>query len=388
MPLPGLFTLSPLRRQLLALMAVRVLFNTPHRMVYPFLDVFARALGITPGAFSGILASRSIIGAASPFLAWYGDRRGRRQGLLLGISLFTAGMLLITVRPGLWTFAGGLVLAAAGKYTLDPVMQAFMGDRVPFARRGRAVAFVELGWSLSFLLGVPAAGLLISRAGWLAPFPALALLGIFAALVLALVIPKDRPDAGQTFPLKENLLAIFRSPVTLAGILVSLLISAANEVFTVVFGLWLGESFGFQLAALSGASFLIGISELLGESLVGFWTDRLGKVRAVGAGILLNILSAILLPTIARTDALAFAGLFLFYITFEFTLVSSLALVTELSGQARATLMGLNVSALSLGRAGADLIALPLFDYGVGAVLLVSVLLNLLALVFLRRVRL
>jgi predicted MFS family arabinose efflux permease len=378
----------PLARQLLALMVVRVLINTPHRMVYPFLNLFASSLGISPGTFSGILAARSLLGAASPALSWFGDRRGRRQGMLLGISLFTAGVLLIAVRPGIWTFVAGLLLAGAGKFTLDPVMQAFMGDRIPFERRGRAVAIVELSWSLSYLVGVPAAGLLIARGGWLAPFPFFAALGFAGVVVLALVIPPDRPPSTQSFPLLKNLGSILRSPFAAAGIMVGLLISAANEVFSVVFGLWLGDSFGFQLAALSGASFLIGGSELLGESIVGFFTDRLGVVKAVGLGILLNCVSALLLPLTSSSQVLAFAGLFLFYVTFEFTLVSSLTLVTELSSEARATLMGLNISAISLGRAAADLVALPLFTNGIAPVLLVTIVLNLVALVFLRRVRL
>jgi predicted MFS family arabinose efflux permease len=241
--------LSPLRRQLLTLMSVRVLFNTPHRMLYPFLEIFSRTLGITPGAFSTILAARSLLGATSPLLAWIGDRHGRKRGLLLGITLFTAGPLLIAVRPGLPTFVAGLMLAGIGKYTLDPVMQAFMGDRVPFARRGRAVAFVELGWSLSYLLGVPAAGLLIARAGWLAPFPVLAVLGLLALVALLLAIPSDPANTNRDSPILKNLSLVLRSQLAVSGVVVGLLISAANEIFSVVFGLWLGRSFGFQQAA-------------------------------------------------------------------------------------------------------------------------------------------
>jgi hypothetical protein len=67
-------------------------------------------------------------------------------------------------------------------------------------------------------------------------------------------------------------------------------------------------------------------------------------------------LAALALYFLGRTEAGALVGLFFFYITFEFTLVSIIPLMTELLPAARATLMAFNVAALSFGRALGDLI--------------------------------
>ena len=154
-----------------------------------------------------------------------------------------------------------------------------------------------------------------------------------------------------------------------------------------IFGVWLEDSFDLQIAALGAASAVIGLSELGGEGLVAVFVDRLGKPRAIGLGLAANCLAALALLFLGRTQAGALVGLFFFYITFEFTLVSIIPLMTELLPSARATLMAFNVAALSLGRALGDLLAPRLYGLGFWFIVLGAVGFNLLALAALRKVK-
>ena len=61
-------------------------------------------------------------------------------------------------------------------------MQAYLGDRVPYEKRGLPLALTELSWSLSFIIGVPLTGFLISKYGLTSPFPWLAGLGLLALI--------------------------------------------------------------------------------------------------------------------------------------------------------------------------------------------------------------
>jgi MFS family permease len=154
-----------LRFQLLIVMVLRTIINTMHRMVYPFLGTFARGLGVDITALSFALTGRSLAGALAPFIGSVADQRGRRFGMLAGATLFILGVALVAAWPSLWTLTAALVLALLGKYMFDPAMQAYFGDRVPYQRRGLALAVTELSWSLAFILGVPAVGFLIARYG-------------------------------------------------------------------------------------------------------------------------------------------------------------------------------------------------------------------------------
>jgi len=374
-----------LRFQLLIITVLRTIFNTMHRMVYPFLGTFARGLGVDITAMSLALTSRSMVGAFVPFIASVSDQRGRRFGMLTGIALFTFGVSLVVISPSLWTLTAALILALLGKYMFDPAMQAYFGDRIPYQQRGRALAFTELAWSLSFIVGIPAMGFLIARFGWASPFTVLTVLGFGMFATIWWMLP--RQDANHV-PARNpwaNFGTVLKNVPALAGISIALWASAGNELVSLIFGVWLEDSFGLQIAALAGASAVIGFSELGGEGLAATLTDRIGKPRAIILGLSANSVAAVLLPFIGRTEIGALIGLFLFYITFEYMLVSHIPMISELAPGARATTMAFNVSGHSIGRAiGAFLAPFIYKQFGFMFVALLAVVFNVIGLLALR----
>jgi predicted MFS family arabinose efflux permease len=384
-----------LRAQLITVMLLRIILNTMHRMVYPFLSVFAHGLGVDVTAISLALAGRNFMGIFGPVLTPLANQRGRRFGMLAGITAFTVGVGLVAVYPSLITLSAALILAILSKSLFDPTVLAYFGDRVAYERRGTALAITEMSWSVAFILGVPGVGYLIGRFGWSAPFPVLAVMGLVMFAVIWRMIPRDdsqdgmdRPNQIVTGDSHQNLQIILASIPALAGISIGLWASAANEMVNLVFGLWLANSFGLQIAALAGASVVIGLSELSGEGLVALTTDRLGKPRAVAIGLTGNILASILLPFIGRTEIGALIGLFLFYISFEYTVVSQLPMMTESVPQARATVMALNLVGFGIGRSlGALLSTFFYLKLGFLSVTLIAILFNLFALVALAEVQ-
>jgi predicted MFS family arabinose efflux permease len=367
-------------------MVLRTIFNTMHRMVYPFLGTFARGLGVDITALSFALTGRSLVGAFVPFIASVADQRGRRFGMLSGIALFTIGVALVVIWPSLWTLTAALILALLGKYMFDPAMQAYFGDRIPYQRRGLALAVTEFSWSLSFIIGVPVMGFLIARFGWSAPFPVLTVLGIGMFLVIWRVAPRRDVRHKASRRLWENFGVVLKNAPALAGISVALWASAGNELINLIFGVWLEDSFGLQIAALAGASIVIGLAELSGEGLVALLTDRLGKPRALALGLSANAVSALFLPFIGKTEVGALVGLFLFYITFEYVMVSHVPMMTELLPGARATVMAFNLTGHSLGRAlGAFLAPFIYRHFGFLFVALLAIVFNLFGLLALRK---
>ena len=376
-----------LRLQLPAIVLVRTVINTMIRMVYPFLPAFGRGLGVDLWQLSLALTYRSVAGVFGPFLASIADSRGRKAGMLLGLTFFTGGAAVLGFWPSYLAFVAALVLTIMGNFVFIPSMQAYLGDRVPYSRRGMALAFTEFGWSLSFILGVPAMGFLIARWGWLAPFPFLAFLGLLALILLSWLLPRDPAPQDGRPGLWANLRSVLRHYPALAGLGMGLLISAANEVVNLVFGVWMEDTFGLKITALGAAAAVIGISELGGESLASLLSDRLGKRLTVVVGLVLNSLAALSLPFLGRSIPGALTGLFLFYITFEFSVVCSIPLMSEVLPSARATLMATFVASMSLGRAFGASLSAPLYVHGILFSGLAALSLNLLAIVALRWVR-
>jgi DHA1 family inner membrane transport protein len=375
----GLFTLT------------RAIINSAYRMVYPYLAVFARGLGVDVETFSLVLTGRSLMGLLSPLLAPLADRRGRKVSLLLGLGIYVLGAGAVALFPTLTTFIIALLLTTLGNFVFLPAMQAYLGDCVPYARRGRVMAITELSWSLAFIAGVPLLGWLLSGRGWPTPFALLAGLGALCLVLIVLFVPNGKPplqhdangDAIQAGGLKQ-VLAI---PAALAALLVSFAITAANEVINLMFGVWLEDSFNLQLGALAASTAVLGLAELGGESLTVALVDRLGKRRAVTIGILANILASLCLWQFGGSQWGALISLFAFYLSFEFTMVSFLPLISAVAPNARATLMAANIMAFSLGRAAGALLGPQLYTLGFGANALAAVVINGLAVVSLRGVK-
>jgi MFS transporter, DHA1 family, inner membrane transport protein len=385
------------RASLAFFVAARTVSNTAYRLVYPFLPVFARALGVDLKTMSLALSVRAASGAVGPLIAPLTDRRGRRFGLSLGLGLFTAGALVAFVGPGLAAFAAALILMTVGKYVIDPAVLAHLSDLVPYERRGRTLALTELSWSLAFFLGVPAAGFLVGRFGWRSPFLALAVLGL-AGLVVVRTVQRVGTATGEADPAsartpiasaghRESYRAVLGSPAALAGIAVILAVSISNELVNLVFGVWLEDSFGLKLAALGAAAAVIGAAEFGGEGLVMATVDRLGKTNALMIGLAANALAALALPLCGRTAVAALAGLAVFYLTFEYTVVSMLPVMSEILPQARATLLAFYAASFSIGRAVGSLVSPRLYGLGFTAVALTAACLNVVAFFFLLRLR-
>lgn len=370
-----------LRFQLLAFSAARLVMNTGHRMIYPFLPTIARGLGVDLKAVDLAITARSSLGLFSPTFGSLADRYGRKIMMLAGMLFFVAGMLLVTFWPTYPALFAALLLASLGKLLYDPSMQAYIGDRVRYDQRGLAIAVTELSWSGAFLLVVPLIGWLIARSGrWYAPFPLLAATGALAAVMLWRVIPSDAVHIVQRPSLTQGLRIVLAHKPALAALAVGLLLTTGNEIIGIVYGAWLEDSFNLKVTALGASAFVIGSAELAGEGSVAAFVDRVGKRRAIAVGLVLNAAACLLLPALGFGVTGALVGLFLFYLTFEFALVSSIPLVTELVPHARATLLAANVTVYAAGRMLGTLIGPFLFGFGLAANGIAAALLDLIAL--------
>jgi predicted MFS family arabinose efflux permease len=344
-------------RPLIIIFVARTALNTAHRFIYPFLPTIARGLGISLPAASLLITLRLVAGMAAPFLGPIADRHSRRRVMEVALLAFTLASLLLASVNLFVTAALAFVLYGLAKVLYDPTIHAYLGDTVPYARRGRAIGFVEMSWSGAWLLGVPAAGFLIERYGWHAPWTALAGLGLLSFWLTRVGLPPGRrsaaPRGGELHlsSLLRSWRRLLRHRPIVVLLLTSLLITMALEVPFIVYGAWLETSFGLSLSTLGVASIVVGLAEAAAELGTTVFTDRLGKRRSVLIGLLGLAASLVVLPGLAQLGLVpAMVGLVLVMLAFEFAIVSLFPLATELAPEARATLLSLNVTAFSLGR--------------------------------------
>jgi MFS transporter, DHA1 family, inner membrane transport protein len=361
----------------------RVLLNTARRFPYPFAPALSRGMEVPLAAVTSLIAVNQVTGLLSLLFGPLADRWGYRIMLVAGLGFLAAGMLGGGFFPFYGVILAALFLAGLGKSAFDPALLAYVGECVPFQRRGLFVGFMETAWAASTLLGVPLVGFLMAHIGWRGPFFVIGFLALLGMGALALLIRDPRGvGKGTRAPL-----AIFGAWKKLAqerpglGILgFSFFISIANDNFFVVYGAWMENAFQLSVVALGLSASVIGIAELLGEGLTAALGDRLGLRRSMTIGLILSTGSYLLLPLLEGSLPGALSALFSVFLFTEFTIVAALSLSTEVMPDARATMMSGYLAAASLGRVFGALIGGIVWSLGgLTSVALVSASINALA---------
>ena len=193
-----------------------------------------------------------------------GDRRGRRDALVVGLVLFAAGSLWCALAPTVEWLVAGRVVQALGPPLVLPASLAIVtaAYRDP-GERARAVGYWGAGSGLGVALGPLLGGLLVDGLGWRWVF------GVnvgACALLIALAlrqIPRDRPPKPTQ-----------RFDAVAAG-----LITAA--VALLVFALIEGRELGWTSAIVLGA---VGASAVLSAGFVA--CERRHPAPLVDLGLL------------------------------------------------------------------------------------------------------
>lgn len=359
------FGLAP---QLVGLLfGMRLLVDTGFRMLYPFIPQFAEGLRLGVTGFSWLLFIRSWVGLTGPIFGLLADLYGRRRimaGALLAQGMGLIGVSLLTG----WASIAPMLLFGLGATALIPAQQAYLSDLVPYARRGRALASVDISFSTAGIIALPLVGWLIETWSWRSPFMLLGGLSLLAAFIALQRLPQVEPRSEITAK-PQSIKILLGQPNVLASILVGTLLFTAYSFITTLWGIWLSRDFQLDAIDLGLVATVIGLAELSGAVASGLLIDRIGKQR----GSFLGVLCASLL-----VSALAFSQESLLAVrillaalgfTFEFSIVSLFVLFSEQVPDARATLLSLVAVGISIGMGAAAPLAVALWEWqGLGVV--------------------
>ncbi len=345
----------------------RLVLNTSRRFAYPFAPVLSRGMGVPLTAVTSLIAANQITGILGIFFGPLADRLGYRLMMLAGLGIVVVAMFAAGLLPFYGVVLTALFAAGIGKITFDPAIQAYVGERVPFHRRGMVVGVLEMSWAGTTLLGIPFIALLIDQFGWRAPFFALSGFGLLGILGLIIFIPKDIKHTSTTLTsigFKQAWQNLIKERAAVGALGFSFFLSAANDNLFVVYGAWLEKDFNLSILALGLGTSIIGVAELLGEGMTATLADKFGLKRSLVVGILLTAISYGVLPFLGQTLPMALTGIFIIFLIFEYTIVTALSLCTELLPGSRATMMAGFLAAGGLGRVFGTMVGGPVWLSG------------------------
>lgn len=331
----------------------RLVVNMTRRFPYPFLPEIARQLSVPLSSVQSVTAVQSGMGVISPLFGPLSERYGRKRVMMAAMGSMAAASIVGALAPQFWLFAAVMIALGVGKIIFDPVLLAYLGDRIPYRRRGLAIGTSELSWAGSLIVAAPLAGFLLERSGIQAVFIVLAVLFVVAIIGIALVVPADHPEKGKAVTIVTPWAAwgiIRRSPAALAALLYTFCLSVANETFFINYGAWMESTFALDLAQLGAVTTVIAAAEVLGEITVLSISDRIGKRRLALTGVMIASLGYIILPNLSFSLPLTLGMLFALFLGLETAIVAAIPLYTEILPDSRSVMMSGVIGGSSTGR--------------------------------------
>ena len=331
----------------------RMLLNTSRRFIYTFAPALSRFLGVPLTSITSLIAINQSTSVLGIVFAPLGDRFGYKILMLCGLASLTMGMFAAGLLPTYAAILIAVVLAGLGKSIFDPAIQAYVAHRVPFERRGLVIGIMEFAWAGSTVVGIPVAGLVIDKLGWQAAFIGAGALSLGCLFLLLVLIPNEisvKSDQAVSTNISYHWKSLFKNRAAVGALGYSFFVCMSNDILFVVYATWLETSFQLTVVALGIGTSIIGAAEIVGEIFSAGFTDRIGLKKGVIIGLGSSTLVFLILPFLDKTLALALFGLFLVFLCFEFTMVTSLSLCTEILPESRATMMSAFFAAAGLGR--------------------------------------
>ncbi|RZL10265.1 MAG: MFS transporter [Rubrivivax sp.] len=288
-----------------------------------------------------------MMGAGAPLLAALLSGMDRRKLLTWAMVWYAVGHAACALAPSyhwLWPLRALTVLSAA---VFTPQAAAAMGFMSLPAHRGRAITFVFMGWAMASVAGMPLAAWVGERMGWRVAMGLVAVTALMAAAVVHRSMPRGiRPPALSLRAWRK----VFRSPLLLAVVLVTLFQSAGQFTVMAYAAPYFKHGFGANAEQISLMFAYFGALALAGNLYLNRVIDRVGAARAVTTTLALMALSLLIWPL--ATNLLMLAVVFFPWAISGFATNSGQqARLGGLSPRLAPALMALNTSAIYLGHA-------------------------------------
>ena len=279
---------------LIALFIAAFAFGTTEFVIAGVLPQVAEGLDISvPSA--GYLVSGYALGIAigGPLLTLATARLSRKTLLLSLAIAFTVGQAACALAPD---FASMLLL----RFAIAVAHGAYFGvamvvatSLVPEEQRGRAVALVLAGLTVSNIVGVPAGTAIGNIWGWRSTFWAMFALGLVATATMIALLPRNSGSSARPAGFMNEVRALGRQQVWTSLIIMLMLMTGQFVPFTYIAPM-LKEVTGLDEEYIPWVLLLNGVGSTLGVFVGG----RLSDWKLMSSLIAMLALQAAVLATI------------------------------------------------------------------------------------------
>jgi len=247
------------------------------------------------------------------FFGRLADRFGRRPILMINVLTFSFFELASAFAPSLTVF---LVLRALFGFAMGGewgIGSSLVMESIPAQSRGTVSGILQEGYAFGYLLAAVVYGLLFNLIGWRGMF----IVGVVPALLVFYI----RMSVKESPVWEQHQLRIDLPPLSVSvrrhwkAFLYMILLMTAFTFFSHgtqdIYPLFLQEQHQLSTSAVSAIAIIANIGAIIGGITVGFFSQRIGRRRAI---IIAALLALPIIPLWAFSTTPLFLGLGAFLI--------------------------------------------------------------------------
>jgi predicted MFS family arabinose efflux permease len=359
-------SLSPERRtqaMLLVLMMVMFTSIADFMILMPLAPDLMREMHIDTAQFGFLVSAYALAaGAASLLAASLADRFDRRQALLFCYAGLVLATLACSAATGFYSLLVARGLAGVFGGVIGSIIFAIVGDLILPERRGWAMSWVMLGFSLSAVAGVPLGLFIAAHSNWRMPFVALSLMCAVVWIGVWYLLPavkghltKGQPAQGMWAGYTE----LFSDANHWWACGVTAMLSLSGFCVIPYIATTMVSNSGLTSQELVYMYLLGGMATIFSRPVIGGLIDRYSPTRVMAYLVIASFVPLILVTqtfSLSVVWQLLFSTLFFVFVSGRF--IPATAMVTGATApQMRGRLMALNSATQNFSSGVAALLA-------------------------------
>ena len=168
----------------------------------PLGDLLIKDLRITPAQFGVVVSSYALSAGVSGFLtASFADKFDRKKLLLFFYGGFIIGTMLCGLSNSYWLLVFARIFTGVFGGVISSISLAIVADLFDLNHRGRVMSFLQMGFGMSQILGIPISLYLAKVWQWQAPFY---LIVIIASIIFFVALFVLKPVNAHLKLQREN----------------------------------------------------------------------------------------------------------------------------------------------------------------------------------------
>lgn len=256
----------------------------------PLGDILMKSMKMTPGQFGVVVSSYALSAGFSGFLtASFADKFDRKKLLLFFYFGFIIGTLLCGLSSTYEFLVFSRIITGIFGGVISSISLAIVADVFDFNQRGRVMGFIQMGFGISQILGIPISLFLANQWNWQAPFYMIVGLSLMIFCIIYLVLkPVTDHLALQRANALKHMWNTIKNRQYRIGFIATAFMSLGGYLMMPWGSAFAVNNVGIAQSDLPLMFMIVGLITFAVMPLIGFISDRVNKFAVfTGASIIM-----------------------------------------------------------------------------------------------------